>query len=194
MKVSKYFYLLAVSCTLLIIAGCDEDEGPLGPGEVTGQPQDRDPVEDFDFLEDNNKAPMKNSDKVIAIAQQVDNDVLVYDYGEMILLGIQELIIPDISKETIDGSVFLAFYNPSDEEETAWHQMPGLSSSGLFNIKTYLYQSGTDYSFIIKTIFPSGVSFKEAVALRGVKIFITPKENNNPSDETSDKPIFDLIS
>lgn len=208
MKISKYYYLIAVVCGFLAMAGCEDDDGPLRPGEVIGQPQEIDP--DFEFPKDREeplkrdlvnsvkkpRTPIENltirgamndenedsqvisdieiiADNVRSATQSgVERDVIVFDYGEMTLLGLQELIIPDISKETIDGSILLAFYNPSDEEETAWYQMPGISSSGLYNIRTSLYQRDSNFLFVIKTMFPSGVPYKDSVTFRGVKIYI----------------------
>lgn len=207
MKISKFFYLIASFCVFVFIAGCDDEDGPLRPGEVISQPQDIDL--DLEFPKDR-ALPLKNDirnsvnesqlpkDNLIinevinnkdlfidssdieevvenyrtASKKELDNDVFVYNYGEMTLLGLHELIIPDITKETIDESILFAFYNPANEKETAWHQMPGIGSTGLYNISTSLYQRNSDCLFVIKTTFPSGVSYKESVALRGVKIYI----------------------
>lgn len=210
MKISKYFYLIASFCVFVVLAGCDDEDGPLRPGEVISQPQDIDLDLNLEFpkdrslplkkdlrssdnqpqlpndnliikeVNDNKNDLFKGNSEIGAVVDNyrsvsktlLDNDVIVYDYGEMTLLGLHELIIPDITKETIDESKLFAFYNPANEEETAWHQMPGIGSSGLYNISTSLYQRDSDYLFVIKTIFPSGVSYKESVTLRGVKIYI----------------------
>lgn len=183
MKVSKLFSFIVISCAFLAITSCEDEEGPLGPGEVIGQPQDIDLDEIKDFLKDNNlnkeDALSKNPEKIRSTVSLSEDGALVFNYGEMILVGIQELVMPDISKETIDNSILLAYYTPTDEEETAWQQMPGISSSGLFKIITYFYQRGSDYSFIIKTISASGVSSQAGIAVRGVKILVTPKDYNS---------------
>lgn len=231
MKMSNYYYMIAIVLSVLVMTSCEEDEDLLRLGAVVGQPQEIDPALDYEFPDDKEvplkrdllqpiKKPqlpiekrilrnitdiedddLKRSDDLGIIANEVrattlrvDKDVMVFDYDEMIIIGLRELIIPAVSKEKIDNSTILAYYNPSEEVETAWYVMPGISSSGKFNIRTALYQSGSDVIFVIKTMFPLSISFNESVSLRGVKIYIVPNEVNNSINEIVDNLQFDIVS
>ena len=110
----KVSMMMIVACITLMMTGCKGEEGPPGP-EGAAVPQGPQGIQ----------GPAGNA------------NVTLYKYGTMTFTGSHQLIIPNVSRATMDNSILLAYYNPSNEAETTWYLMPGFGSQGIYNIRTY---------------------------------------------------------
>jgi len=153
----KVSAMIIVACITLMMTGCKGEEGPPGPEGAAG-PQ----------------GPQGIQGPVGATGAAGNANVTLYQYGAMTFTGSHQLIIPNVSKATMDNSILLAYYNPSNEAESTWYLMPGFGSQGIYNIRTYWYQNGTNYLFGIRSMTPTGASYTLSLTFRGVRIFLIP--------------------
>ncbi|MDD4777186.1 MAG: hypothetical protein PHV53_02740 [Fermentimonas sp.] len=121
-------------------------------------------------------------------------NVTLYKYGPMTFTGAHTLTIPNVSRATMDNSILLAYYNPSNEAESTWYQMPGFGSQGVYSIRTYWYQNGANYLYGIRAMTPAGTSYLTSLTFTGVRIFLIPASNTINASIKADELPFDVQS
>lgn len=155
--IKRNLWIGLVMVIVLTAVSCEGKEGPVGPAGPQGPQGIQGPAGTTGAT-----GPMGNA------------NVTLYKYGAMTFTISKNLYIPNVSRETMDNSILLSYYNPSVEVETNWYQMPGFGSSGAYNIRTFWYQSGNDYLFGIRTLTPAGANYTASVSFRAVRIFLIP--------------------
>lgn len=167
----KVSVMMIVACITLMMTGCKGEEGPPGPEGAAG-PQGPQGIQ----------GPAGNA------------NVTLYKYGTMTFTGSHQLIIPNVSRATMDNSILLAYYNPSNEAETTWYLMPGFGSQGIYNIRTYWYQNGTNYLYGIRSMTPTGASYTLSLTFKGVRIFLIPASTTINAVAIAEELPFDVKS
>ncbi len=108
-------------------------------------------------------------------------NVTLYTYGSMVFSSSHLLVMPNISKETIDNSIILAYYSPDPEPIDTWYPMPGFGPVGTYFVRTYWFPLGTGYAYAIKLLNPDGTVYTATEMFRAVRIFVIPASNVIPA-------------
>lgn len=145
-KLNHCLFILATFA--MVLSGCDGKEGPQG----AEGPQGPQGVE----------GPAGNA------------NVKMYKFGQMTFTNEKTLLLPNVTKAEMDNSILLAYYNPSNEVESAWYQMPGMGAQGLYSIRTLWFQIANGYNFSMRVNSPSGGTYSNSVNFRAVRIFYYP--------------------
>ncbi|MGS2739003.1 hypothetical protein [Sinomicrobium sp. M5D2P17] len=85
-------------------------------------------------------------------------NIVLYEFGEQTFTNLLSLEL-SVSTETVDNSLIMVYYNPSNENSTAWYSVPGLGSNNSYQTRFYIYQTSTDpsiYTLAIRTLQPDG--------------------------------------
>lgn len=100
-------------------------------------------------------------------------NVIQFEFGEHTFTNSLNLEIP-ISRETVDSSLILMYYNPSNEAPTAWYQMPGLGPGGAYQTRYFIFQSSAEpslYTLGIRTLLPDGSApYGNSVTFRKIRV------------------------
>lgn len=104
-------------------------------------------------------------------------NVTLYTYGTVTFSSQTLLIIPNISKATIDNSIILGYYNPDPEPTDTWYPMPGFGPVGSYFVRNYWYPSGSDYLYAIKLLKPDGSVYASTEQFRAIRLFVVPASN-----------------
>lgn len=120
----------------------------------------------FNSCEKGDEGPMGNA------------DVTVYNYGTQTSVGGSLNYTLTISKERIDSSLVLVYYNPSTESPSAWYPVPGTGSSGAFDTRYFIYQTATtplsQYTLAVRLMSPGGTPYATPVTFTKLKLIIAP--------------------
>ncbi|MBW7890625.1 MAG: collagen-like protein [Chitinophagaceae bacterium] len=147
------FVFIALSVLMITAVSCSK-EGPQGAKGDQGERGEQGPI-----------GPT---------GKEGSANVTLYKYGSFTFTGEKSLAIPGVTRETMDSSILLAYYNPSGETESTWYSMPGFGSSGAYHIRTFWYASTNSYLFGIRALTPSGSPYSYALTFRAVRIFLIP--------------------
>lgn len=144
-RVSPIFYLLLSLLVLgMTLAGC---EGSTGPEGLTGAQGEQGP-----------QGPQGEEGPQGPSGEDGNANVLLYEFGEQTFTNVLSLQL-SVSRETVDNSLILVYYNPSNEASTSWYAIPGLGSGGNYQTRYFIYQSSTDpsvYTLSMRTLEPDG--------------------------------------
>ena len=165
-KLNHCLFILATFA--MVLSGCDGKEGPQG----AEGPQGPQGVE----------GPAGNA------------NVKMYKFGQMTFTNEKTLLLPNVTKAEMDNSILLAYYNPSNEVESAWYQMPGMGAQGLYSIRTLWFQIANGYNFSMRVNSPSGGTHSNSVSFRAVRIFIIPASQVINASAKTDQLPFDTAN
>ena len=104
-------------------------------------------------------------------------NITMYQFGNQTFTSQLNLTLQNISKERIDSSLILAYYNPSTEAATAWYPIPGSGSGGLYETRYFVSQltiSPSSYTFGIRLLKPDGALYTTQVTYTKIKVIIAP--------------------
>lgn len=100
-------------------------------------------------------------------------NVLLYEFGVQTFTYELELNI-SVSREIVDKSMVLVYYNPGNEAQTAWFQSPGLGSSGDYQTRYFIYQlssSSNIYRLGLRALQPDGTApYGTPLTFRKIKV------------------------
>jgi hypothetical protein len=166
----------------VLLVGCTGDQGPTGPEGpqgptgatgATGATGPQGPA--------GPQGPTGNA------------NVTIYEFGSRTFLNNLNLAVP-ITREKMDSSFVLLYYNPEGEAVTAWYPIPGLGPGGQYDTRFFVFQSGTSpstYTFGVRLINPStGSAYGAQVTWRKLRIFVVPATTINYLDSAD--PAIDL--
>lgn len=109
-------------------------------------------------------------------------NVKVFNYGSRTFSGSQSYIIPNISQETLDKSMVLAYYNPATESATSWYPVPGMGPSSAYDTRYFLNKeegSSPDILYNIRLLNPTnGSPYTESVTYTKFRIFVVPASSS----------------
>lgn len=101
-------------------------------------------------------------------------NVLLFNFGSRTFTSSTDYSLK-ISAGMVDSSIVVAYYNPSTEVATAWYPIPGLGNSGLFESRSFIYQTSTSpstYSFSVRLLNPNGTgTYGSSVTWTKTRIF-----------------------
>lgn len=125
----------------MLIAACEGPEGPTGPQGLQGEQGTSGP--------EGPQGPQ---------GEDGNANVVLYEFGEQTFTNLLSLEL-SVSRETVDNSLVLVYYNPSNENSSAWYPVPGLGSNNSYQTRFYIYQTSIDpsvYTLAIRTLQPDG--------------------------------------
>lgn len=100
-------------------------------------------------------------------------NVRLYEFGLHTFTGALDLDI-SVSRQVVDNSMILVYYNPVPEAVTAWFQAPGLGASGNYQTRYFIYQntaSPSVYRLGIRTLTVNGQSsYASPLTFRKIKV------------------------
>ncbi|MFC4874929.1 hypothetical protein [Negadavirga shengliensis] len=99
-------------------------------------------------------------------------NVVLYEFGEQVFTNSLNLQLT-ISREQVDSSLMLVYYNPLSEALTAWYQMPGMGPGGSYHTRYFIFQSNDSpsvYTLGIRTVNANGSAYGIAVTYRKIKV------------------------
>lgn len=100
-------------------------------------------------------------------------NVVLYEFGALTINGSLEVDLL-VSKETVDNSLILVYYNPASEAASSWYPVPGLGPGASYQTRYFIYQTGTSpsrYRLSIRTQEANGIAaYVIPTALRKVKV------------------------
>ncbi|HET9430186.1 MAG TPA: hypothetical protein VFO70_03365 [Chitinophagaceae bacterium] len=102
-------------------------------------------------------------------------DVLTINYSSQTFTGTKNYVITNISKERIDSSLVLAYYNPATEDVTSWYPVPGSGPNAAYETRNFIYQSSTApsaYTMGVRLMTPAGAAYGTQVTFTKFKIII----------------------
>jgi hypothetical protein len=83
-----------------------------------------------------------------------------------------------LDPELVNESAISVSYNPSTEAASAWYPAPGLGSSGLYSVRTFLYESNpatSTYTLAIRLLNPEQTAaYATPVTFTKMKLVLTP--------------------
>lgn len=119
-------------------------------------------------------------------------NIRVINFGTRTFFGSQNYTIPNVSKEEMDKSILLVYYNPSNESETSWYPAPGLGSTGSYDVRYAVYKvesNSPDYSLLVRLHDPNtGGNYNNEVTFSKLKVVLAPATSIN----NVDMPTVDL--
>ncbi len=167
MNYVKYLWVVILSVGL-ISCGKDGPGGPIGPrGERGEQGVQGEKGEQGDQGARGAQGPQGERGPQGARGAQGPQgergpmgnaNVLLYEFGSHTFTNSLELDL-SVSREIVDNSMILVYYNPAVEAATAWFASPGLGSSGNYQTRYFIYQlsaSPSVYRLGIRTLKPDG--------------------------------------
>jgi|SRR5579859_264015 len=105
-------------------------------------------------------------------------NVAIYTFGSQTFTGSYNYILTGISQGRIDSSLVLAYYNPAGEAATSWYPVPGPGSGGLYEVRSFFYQSNTSpstYTFGVRLMNAGAATiYGNPVTFTKFKIVIAP--------------------
>lgn len=100
-------------------------------------------------------------------------NVLLYEFGSQTFTSALSLDI-SVSRQVVDNSMILVYYNPAVEDATAWFQAPGLGSAGNYQTRYFIYQltaSPSVYRLGLRTLTVNGASsYPSSLTFRKIKV------------------------
>ena len=152
----KFFYCLLIVFSLGFTACSDGEDGIDGIDGIDGVDGEQGP-----------QGPQGPA------GEAGNANVILYEFGSQTFTNLLELHL-NISRETVDNSMILVYYNPGTESQTAWFPSPGLGSSGDYMTRTFIYQSNSVaevYTLGIRALTPDGTAaFGSPLTFRKVKV------------------------
>jgi len=175
---TKVFYSLAI----LIAVFCISCEGPAGPEGDQG-PQGAQGEQGAQGV----PGP--------AGPQGVSGNanVVLYEYGSQTFTSSVSYMMTDISKDRVDASIILCYYNPSNEAPSAWYAVPGAGSVAAYVTRNFWYQFTTipsDYYMGVRTLNWDGTSNTTSKTFTKFRIFVVDASEILPGG--AKKVTFDL--
>ena len=106
-------------------------------------------------------------------------NVTVYNYPTQTTASGSLNYTLTISKEKLDSSLLLVYYNPSTEAASAWYPVPGLGASATYQTRYFIYQTATtpnsEYTLSVRLTQPaSGSPYAGPVTFTKLKVVIAP--------------------
>lgn len=100
-------------------------------------------------------------------------NVQLFEFGSKTFTSTLDLDL-SVSRQTVDNSMILVYYNPAPEAATAWFQAPGLGSSGNYQVRYFIYQltsSPSVYRLGIRTLRADGTaSYNTPLTFQKIKV------------------------
>lgn len=100
-------------------------------------------------------------------------NVVLYEFGQYTFTNTLNLDL-SVSRQTVDNSLLLVYYNPVPEDQTAWYAVPGLGASFNYQTRYFIYQISTSpsiYRLAIRTIrFDGSAVYGSAVTFRKIRV------------------------
>jgi hypothetical protein len=124
--------LLIAALTTAFVSSCEGPEGPEGP---QGQKGDTGAT---------GAAGLQGPAGPQGVSGNAN--VVLYEYGSMTFTSSVDYLMTDITQGRIDSSIVLSYYNPDNEDPTAWIAVPGASSLGDFVTRNFWWQTGLEPS------------------------------------------------
>ena len=174
-NISRLMYLM-VLVTISGLISCEGPEGPQGPEGPTGPAGPTGAT--------GPQGPMGNA------------NVLLYEYGEETFTGTVTYLITDIASETMEESILLAYYNPSDHAETMWYQAPGPGPEGSYVTRSFWWQTSSsptsNYTLEVRTHNWDGSSNTISKTWTKFRIFIVEASTIYPGTKGSAVDLSDM--
>lgn len=104
-------------------------------------------------------------------------NITMYQFGSQTFTSLLNLTLQNISKERIDSSLILAYYNPSTEAATSWYPIPGSGSGALYETRYFVSQltaSPSSYTFGIRLLKADGTLYTTQVTFTKIKVIVAP--------------------
>lgn len=99
-------------------------------------------------------------------------NVIMYEYGSETFTDRVDYTMTNISSETMDTSIVLAYYNPSTEPTTSWFTLPGVGTVASCLLRNYWYKSGSDYIMAVKAVNFDGTTNTDSKTFTKFRIFV----------------------
>ena len=129
--------------------GPEGQQGPAGPQGVAGPEGPQGPA-----------------------GQDGNANVILFEFGEHTFTNSLNLQL-DISRETVDNSLLLVYYNPASESQSSWYQMPGMGPGGSYHTRYFIFQSTVSpsvYTLGIRTVKADGSAHGSSVTYRKIRV------------------------
>lgn len=111
-------------------------------------------------------------------------NVTVYNFGTQTTITGTFTYIVNVDQATVDNSLILVYYNPSNEAATAWYQVPGLGSVGAYQTRYFIFQtsaSPSQYTTTIRLLTPDGsATYTTSTTFTKAKIILAPASDIVP--------------
>lgn len=121
-------------------------------------------------------------------------DVTVYSFGSKSFSQAVDYELP-IPTGKLDSSLVLAYYNPSNEDASAWFSVPGTGSSNNYNTRSFFYaknNSKTTTTFSVRLQQTNGSGpYNTSVTFRKFRIIVAPASNFVQVNSTGAKKSVD---
>ncbi|RYF91319.1 MAG: hypothetical protein EOO03_01640 [Chitinophagaceae bacterium] len=106
-------------------------------------------------------------------------DVTVYNYPTQTTSSGSLNYTLTISKEKLDSSLVLVYYNPSTETSSAWYPVPGIGPTANYETRYFIYQTATtpnsQYTLAVRLTQPANaLVYTGTTTFTKLKIVIAP--------------------
>ena len=169
MKTKKLAYFLAILFLMSMVA-CTGDEGPMGPQGLQGEKG----IQGEQGLQgpQGSQGPQGPAGADGQDGKDGNANVQLYEFGVQTFTNSLNLQL-SVSRETVDKSLLLIYYNPAAEAESAWYQMPGMGPGGSYHTRYFIFQSSVSpsiYTLGIRTVKADGTAHGIAVTYNKIKV------------------------
>ena len=105
-------------------------------------------------------------------------NVLLFNFGSQTTTTGSLSYLLNVEQATVDSSLILVYYNPSNEASTAWYQSPGLGSVQAYETRWFIFQTSTgpsQYTLTIRLLLPDGsAAYTASTTFTKVKVILAP--------------------
>lgn len=180
MRINYYPVLILLLCvTVFSCVGEEGPMGPQGPQGLQGEQGDQGPQGEQGPAgpkgEQGTQGPQGETGPQGPqgpAGEDGNANVVLYEFGEKVFTNSLNLLL-SITRERVDSSLMLIYYNPEPEALTAWYQMPGMGPGGSYHTRYFIFQSTVSpsvYTLGIRTVNANGAAYGSSVTYRKIKV------------------------